>query len=392
MGQAPLHVLLVTTGYPPEHSGSGGRLHAMYRRLINQHPALSWSVLSRCDAPAPAIEGPTTIHRVPRVSRAHRPITEWAAVRRHTRRGMLQGCDILHCAGWSWLTLAVCRTAKRAGLPILRELTTIGDGAAHGAAGARLIRHTNRLADQLIAISPALERDVRSTGVTAPIWCRPNPVDSDLFHLPQTAERQTARALVRQWLPSLTDDDVLLLQVGRIRPLKNQQFMLECLGRLPPRFKLLIVGPPQARDDPYLRDLRARAATPDLAGRVHIEATLRNDVPTLMRAADALTFPSRSEGLGNVVVEALASGLPVVAHHLPGVTDWLIEPGVNGALAPLDPADFVAAILQAEPQRSQRSAIAAAAATRFDRSQIDDRYWRILTQLAARTSLDRSAA
>ncbi len=388
MNAAPLHVLLVTTGYPPEHSGSGGRLHALYQRLTAKHPGLTWSVLCRRASGSPAIAGPAALYPIPDAGNTRRPIVEWAAVHHH--RTIFEQCDVLHCAGWSWLTLAACRAAKRARLPIMRELTTIGDGGARRSAGARLIRHTNRLADQIITISPALERDARACGVRAPIWCRPNPVDGKKFRLPKTAQRQSARAKLRHWLPDLAEDDILLLQVGRIRPLKNQKFLLDVLNHLPQKFKLLIVGPPQNLDDPYLRDLQARAA--DLGSRVVIEATLRDDVATLMQGADMLAFPSQNEGLGNVVVEALASGLPVVANHLPGVTDWLIEPGFNGELATLETTDFAAAIQRAAPLTKNRAHIATAAATRFDSTAIDAQYWQILTGLARRAPKQRSAA
>jgi glycosyltransferase involved in cell wall biosynthesis len=380
MSPAPLHVLLVTTGYPPEHSGSGGRLHALYQRLAAQHPGLTWSVLCRRAGNTTAIPGPAALYPVPQAGNARRPVVEWAAIHHH--RAIFAQCDVMHCAGWSWLTLAACRAAKRARLPILRELTTVGDGGARRSAGARLIRHTNRLADQVIAISPALERDARTGGVTAPIWCRPNPVDSKKFFRPRLAQRQAARALLRRWFPDLADGDILLLLIGRIRPLKNQKFLLHALGHLPKKFKLLIVGPPQGADDPYLRECQTVATAPDLAGRVFIEARLRQDVAEIMRGADMLVFPSREEGLGNVVVEALASGLPVVANRLPGVTDWLITPATNGELATLDTADFAAAMTRAAPLTEHRTAIAAAAATRFDSAAIDAQYWQILTGLA----------
>ena len=204
MNPAPLHVLLVTTGYPPHHSGSGGRLHAMYRRLAAKHPGLTWSVLCRRANGLPPIEGPAALYPIPEAGNARRPIVEWSAIRHH--RAIFAKCDLIHCAGWSWFTLAACRAAKRAHRPILRELTTIGDGAARRSTGARLIRHTNRLADQIIAISPALERDARATGITAPIWCRPNPVDGINFRLPQATQRQSARASLRQWFPDLAED------------------------------------------------------------------------------------------------------------------------------------------------------------------------------------------
>jgi len=49
-----------------------------------------------------------------------------------------------------------------------------------------------------------------------------------------------------------------------------------------------------------------------------------------MQAADAFLFPSKSEGLGSVVLEALMCGLPVIANPLKGITDNAIDHGSNG--------------------------------------------------------------
>jgi len=52
------------------------------------------------------------------------------------------------------------------------------------------------------------------------------------------------------------------------------------------------------------------------------------------RAADVFAMPSAREGLPIVLLEAMACGLPVLASHLPGSTDTMIAPGVNGLLVP----------------------------------------------------------
>ncbi|MHA1571313.1 MAG: hypothetical protein ACTSWM_05795, partial [Alphaproteobacteria bacterium] len=96
MSAPPLHVLLVTTGYPPEHSGSGGRLHALYRRLAGKHPGLTWSVLCRRAGDTPPIAGPTALYPIPHAGNSRRPIVEWTAIRHH--RACVESCDVVHCA------------------------------------------------------------------------------------------------------------------------------------------------------------------------------------------------------------------------------------------------------------------------------------------------------
>jgi glycosyltransferase involved in cell wall biosynthesis len=72
----------------------------------------------------------------------------------------------------------------------------------------------------------------------------------------------------------------------------------------------------------------------------------RTDMPALMAASDALACPSRVEPFGNVIVEAWARSLPVVAAASAGPA-WLIKSGDNGLLAPVSDSSALAASLGA---------------------------------------------
>jgi glycosyltransferase involved in cell wall biosynthesis len=90
--------------------------------------------------------------------------------------------------------------------------------------------------------------------------------------------------------------------------------------------------------------LQARANAQGVGDRVSFVAPT-NRIEDYYRAADLLVMPSLREGLPNVVLEAMACGLPVVASRLPGSTDTIIEDDVNGLLVPAgDGAAFAAAI------------------------------------------------
>ena len=72
------------------------------------------------------------------------------------------------------------------------------------------------------------------------------------------------------------------------------------------------------------------------------------------RAADVFALPTAREGLPNVLLEAMASGVPPVITRLDGVTDWIVEPGVTGELVPsADSALFAEALepLLTSPER-----------------------------------------
>ncbi|MGW5363363.1 glycosyltransferase family 4 protein [Actinopolymorpha pittospori] len=83
----------------------------------------------------------------------------------------------------------------------------------------------------------------------------------------------------------------------------------------------------------------------------------RDDVPALLAAADVLVFPSRSEGMGLVVLEAMASGLPVVAYALPAFEEFARD-GDTGIFAPVGVReDLTKAVLELLGDEARRAAM-----------------------------------
>jgi glycosyltransferase involved in cell wall biosynthesis len=81
----------------------------------------------------------------------------------------------------------------------------------------------------------------------------------------------------------------------------------------------------------------------------------RNDVPSLLEAADLLVLPSRFEGLPNVVLEAMARSKPVVATAAPGTME-IVEPGVTGLLVPVGDRIALARAIRAVAEDSALAA------------------------------------
>jgi len=167
-----------------------------------------------------------------------------------------------------------------------------------------------------------------------------NGVDSDRFQ-PREGERPGV-------LPAGFADarSVVFGSVGRMAEVKDYPTLTHAFIRLvqahpvvAARARLAIVGEGPAR--------RACQALLDEAGLAHL-AWLpgeRHDIDAVMQAFDVFVLPSRNEGISNTILEALASGLPVVATAVGGNVE-LVEHGVNGTLvAPGDPQGMAQALL-----------------------------------------------
>ena len=110
-------------------------------------------------------------------------------------------------------------------------------------------------------------------------------------------------------------------------------------------------------------------------------------VDDYLRAADLLAAPSRREGLSNAVLEAMASGLPVIACRIPGVTDYAIGDEGSGLLTPAGDATALAealdGLLTDEPRRRRMSAEARRRAEeRFDIRRVAARHLAVYRELA----------
>lgn len=121
----------------------------------------------------------------------------------------------------------------------------------------------------------------------------------------------------------VADDELLVGHVGRFVYQKNHPLLLAAMAeivRAEPRARLLMVG-----DGPLRPEVEGMIAELGLADIV-ISPGIRTDVPRLMRAMDVFLFPSRYEGLGLVLLEAQACGVPcVLSDVIPPEADLLPE-------------------------------------------------------------------
>jgi glycosyltransferase involved in cell wall biosynthesis len=130
----------------------------------------------------------------------------------------------------------------------------------------------------------------------------------------------------------------LLLAAGRLHPNKAFDTLLRALAPLPGAYLWL------AGEGPLEAELKQLADKLGVTQRVRFLGW-RNDIPALLAAADTLVCPSRSEPLGNVIIEAWAHGKPVVAAESAG-PKALIDSGKTGVLVGIDDVGALADALR----------------------------------------------
>lgn len=226
------------------------------------------------------------------------------------------------------------RRQRVLGIHSLRDLYERAANALGLVIARRFFRRTR--ARLVLSVSEAVAGDLREENPALNIRLLPNCYDSARFH---PGVRDEFRAEMRQRLGYEASHRVFVfVSAGHYRR-KGFFLAVEALQRLRlshPQVRLLVVG---GRAD-RLATLQAELGQP------HDWITFTGMVPDVERwlaAADALLFPSYSEALALVEVEAAACGLPLflTPHH---GSEMILEDGVNGRLVPFEP-DGMAAVL-----------------------------------------------
>ena len=226
-------------------------------------------------------------------------------------------------------------------------------------------RLTCATAHRVIAVSPSLAQVALEAGVVEARKLATvgdgssNGVDLIRFHPPSAHERRAART---RW--GLDREDVGLAFVGRLSVDKGLDVLREALDQMPridSRVVLLLAGPDEGADLHHARSDRVEVRR---LGHVR-------HIPSLLHASDLLALPTQREGFPNVVLEAAASGLPVVTTDATGAVDSVVD-GVTGfVVGKRDGRAFGQALARLADSGSLRHELGAAG-----RARVEDRFSR----------------
>ena len=159
-----------------------------------------------------------------------------------------------------------------------------------------------------------------------------------------------------------------IVSVGALEERKNIMLAVKAMHRLPADVSLVVVG----KDGPYGERVRRYIAANGLDGRVmFLHDVPTDDMPAIYQMAEACVYPSRYEGFGLPVIEAIQSGLPVVACK----GSCLEEAGGNATLYvdPDDVAGMAHALrltLKGAPGREERIEAGRQYITRFENAEV----------------------
>ncbi|MGH3564492.1 MAG: glycosyltransferase family 4 protein [Pseudonocardia sp.] len=342
--------LLVTNDFPPRTGGIQNYLHALADRLPAGELAVyapAWPGARQFDAAlhfpvyrhstSLMLPSPDVARRATKLARAHGATTVWFGAAAPLA---LLGPGLRRRAG---ITRVVANTHGH----------EVGWSMLPGARQA--LRRIGRDADALTVVSRYTRGRVAAAfGPDSALEHLPPGIDADVFR-PDPASRAELRRRYR------LGEAPVVTCVSRLVPRKGQDVLIRTLGQLRARVpgtRLLLVG-----DGPYVDRLRRLAAEHDAAEHVVFTGAVpAAELPAHHAVGDVFALPCRTrgggldvEGLGIVLLEAAASGLPVVAGHSGGAPETVRE-GETGHVVDgrdLDAVADVIAGLLADPARAR---------------------------------------
>ena len=396
-----MKVLVVSSKYPPEYSGSGLRAHRTYLRLREKFD-IDFEVISsstESNVREQYTLDDVEIERV--VSKRLRNLNRGLSgtpFRRITNALMShiearavneiiagKTFDMIHTFGYSPATAAAIKWSRKHHTPLILELVNPIPTPYQYLPGLRYFSNQDlQTQSAIVAISKELGEMCRTHGLTENVWTRPNPVDTDVFAIANESQKSAAR----ENISSTSRDEKLIVYVAKYSTRKNHTFLLDVLAEIPTNYRLVLAGPPLTDRDliPGLRvdqmpSLSKRAEQLGVEKRVEISHGFV-DMSEYLAAADVFCFPSKNEGMGTPLLESLAAGVPVVANAGESAFREHIIDGENGYLRELDPKAWAEAIVKASDiTESARRKFSADTSDKYSTNRVDANYNRLITAL-----------
>ena len=324
-----IRVAMLAQNYLPHLGGAERQMAALAPLLLQRGVAVT--ILTR------QCEGATVkLHKIDGVTIYRSPVTRSRAL---TSILFTLRCqwwlfrlkpDVIHSQELLSPTTAALVAQKLYKIPVVAKILRggyLGDiyKVLRRTGGSRRMRYLANNVERFISISDEIVQELEQQSVKEINIARiPNGVDTDKY---SPCDRDTKKELCRKL--GLTEGPVVLF-AGRLSEEKNIDLLLRVWPRVRAEFedaKLLIVGDGEQHDE--LQQL--------VTDNVELRASV-DDLSDLYRAASVFVLPSKTEGMSNALLEAMASGCVCVASEVGAAPD-LIRHRVNGFLSAVNDAD-----------------------------------------------------
>jgi glycosyltransferase involved in cell wall biosynthesis len=389
----PLHVAMVIQRFRPDFSGHGVQVEELCKALA--HRGVTASIVTTAPRDELVGEEERDGYRVQRLrgavparlpaflaGRLRSPV--FAARTLKTLWGWRGRFDLIHVHALTDALYPAWLVARRFHVPIVFEMTLVGNDdpiairdSPNLLSGLR--SWIFRRCDGYVAISPALASRYHEAGL-ARERVRVIPQGVDLARFRPVADRPAARRMF-----DLPPGAPVLAFVGSLIERKGIDVLLAAWSLVHsalPQTHLLLVGRDEFPDDPGARRHLERAlAALDPAAAAHLHRTgVRDDTERALRAADLFLFPSRREGFGSAIIEAMACGLPCIVAELPGISDFIFAAPARAWPSSAGEADGIV-VPQEDPKAIAQATIAllsgpdrAAAIGKAARARVEARF------------------
>lgn len=269
--------------------------------------------------------------------------------------------DLVHVHHPYWLGWIGSFLARRLAVPLVYTYHTRLDRFSHAVPLPKaffqnvlshaLIRRFSNRCDAVVVPTESAEYYMRMIGVRPPIFVLPTGIDQETLASVDDRSVEDLRAGIG------VKDEKVLLTVSRLSREKNVEFMLEGILTLSQRcsipFKLIIVG-----DGPERARIEERIKALGLVDKVYLSGAISPEIlPAYYHLGDVFVFASCAETQGMVILEAMATGLPVVAVGSSGIDDF-VRDDINGYKTSLDQSawsDKIKDILEDDDLRERLS-------------------------------------
>ncbi|WP_172975422.1 glycosyltransferase family 4 protein [Microbulbifer sp. THAF38] len=306
---------MISNEFPPSIGGVQTHVFELSRALVKLGHSVH--VLTR----KPTKSTPTTdCYDGVTVERLQLPdshlLYDWLLRKQIRKQVRERQIDIVHIHGMR--PLNACKGLK---IPVIftNHTSSFIKRAQKGKKALRKMLSQLNIASATLAASEILAEKTRETGYQNPVSFICNGVDTNIFYPGDSTIRESLS------IPT----EAFVIAIGcRLEPVKGVRFLAEAVAAInDPQLHLIIAG-----DGSETQDIKHLLRNQVKSGNAHLLGNIHNSkMPDIYRAADASSLPSLMEATSISGLEAMASGLPIIASDIGGIP-YIVKDSVNGIL------------------------------------------------------------